>query len=365
VVICALQVQASDVIDLSDTNFKDIVLNSELPIMVEFFAPWCGHCKSLAPEWEKAATNLKGILPIAKVDCTVHQQLCGRYDVKGYPTIKCFSQRGKKVVDYQQARQASAIVHYATDQIPDKIDRVTDEASLQKYLDKASEIPHVILFTAKAEVSPLFKALAVKYYPRIFFAQVKKGVTAVEQKYNVGQFPTVLAVTGETVTAYDGTISSEALNGWLGGLAGEAVPPAAEEPAKPKPKPAKAKPVETTFAEATADSVKELCTATLCIVGFVDVVTEGETRAVKSDQNAILTNVLNKWSKDGKFKFVWIDRASSGEIGKKFGVSSTGPSLAVYNAKRSKFALAEGFTEADVHRMLEHVNAGDVKYQQM
>src|SRR5687768_10271096 len=63
---------------------KDIVL-------VEFFAPWCGHCKSLAPEWEKAATNLKGLVKVTKVDATVETSLGSDYGVRGYPTIKvCF-----------------------------------------------------------------------------------------------------------------------------------------------------------------------------------------------------------------------------------------------------------------------------------
>jgi len=357
---------SSDVIELTDKNFKDIVLNSELPFMVEFFAPWCGHCKALTPEWDKAATNLKGIVPVGKVDCTVHQQLCGKYEVKGYPTIKCFSEKGKKVVDYQQARQASAIIQFATNQLTDKIARVKDADSLKKYLDKSPEQVHVILFTAKAEVSPLFKALAVKYHERILFAQVKKGVTAIEQKYNVQQFPTILAISGENVQTFDGTVSSESLTTWLGGMVGDEVPPTTQEEApKPKPK-AKPKIVETSFAEAKADNLNELCsTAGLCIVGFVDATTSGEARSVNPEQNAVLTNVLNKWSKDGKFKFVWVDRASAGDLGKKFSISAAGPSLVVYNAKRSKFALSEGFTEADAHRLLEHVNAGDVKYQQL
>jgi len=118
----------SDVVDLNPNTFKSKVLESELPFLVEFFAPWCGHCQKLVPEWEKAATNLKDIVPVGKVDCTVHQSLCGQYGVSGYPTIKVFSQKGKKVEDYQQARQAGAIVKYATDSIPNNVVRIKDVA---------------------------------------------------------------------------------------------------------------------------------------------------------------------------------------------------------------------------------------------
>ncbi|KAF9331706.1 protein disulfide-isomerase precursor, partial [Linnemannia elongata] len=87
----------SDVIDLTAKNFAASVGDEKL-MLVEFFAPWCGHCKALAPEYEIAATQLKehGI-PIAK-------------GVQGYPTLKVF--RDGTPSDYQGARKADAIVSY-------------------------------------------------------------------------------------------------------------------------------------------------------------------------------------------------------------------------------------------------------------
>ncbi len=64
---------SSDVIKLTSNNFQREVANSADIWLVEFYAPWCGHCKQLAPQWEKAATALKGIVKLGAVDMDVEQ----------------------------------------------------------------------------------------------------------------------------------------------------------------------------------------------------------------------------------------------------------------------------------------------------
>mmetsp|Transcript_34580 Transcript_34580/g.89650 ORF Transcript_34580/g.89650 Transcript_34580/m.89650 type:complete len:401 (-) Transcript_34580:1467-2669(-) len=77
--------KTSDVIDLSQDTFNEAVDHGDW--MVEFFAPWCQHCRKLQPKWEEAATHLRGVASFGKVDCTEEKALCAAEDVKGYPTI--------------------------------------------------------------------------------------------------------------------------------------------------------------------------------------------------------------------------------------------------------------------------------------
>ena len=88
-------------------NFQSLVIDNDNDVFVEFYAPWCGHCKKLVPEWEKLATDLKDVsgLVIAKMDATANE--VDGVDIRGYPTLK-FYPRGKKSspVDYDGNRDA-------------------------------------------------------------------------------------------------------------------------------------------------------------------------------------------------------------------------------------------------------------------
>ncbi|KAF9909676.1 protein disulfide-isomerase precursor [Lobosporangium transversale] len=102
--------KASDVLDLGAKNFSDTIKENKL-ILVEFYAPWCGHCKALAPEYEIAATQLKEVgIPVAKVDCTVETDVCKDHGVQGYPTIMVF--RDGQPTSYGGPRKADGLVSF-------------------------------------------------------------------------------------------------------------------------------------------------------------------------------------------------------------------------------------------------------------
>ena len=106
---------ASAVLDLIPSNFDDIVLKSGKPALVEFFAPWCGHCKSLAPVYEELATNFefaKDKVTIAKVDADAEKDLGRRFDVQGFPTLKWFDGKSEKPEDYKSGRDLDSLTGF-------------------------------------------------------------------------------------------------------------------------------------------------------------------------------------------------------------------------------------------------------------
>jgi protein disulfide-isomerase A1 len=84
--------EESDVLTLDTDNFDETISENEF-VMVEFYAPWCGHCKKLAPDYEKLATLLRqegSPAKVAKIDATEHSGPAGQYGVRGYPTLIFF-----------------------------------------------------------------------------------------------------------------------------------------------------------------------------------------------------------------------------------------------------------------------------------
>ncbi|EFN58966.1 hypothetical protein CHLNCDRAFT_14696, partial [Chlorella variabilis] len=103
----------SDVVVLTDKNFEE-KLGSAKFALVEFYAPWCGHCKALKPEYAKAATALKEYsseVILAKLDATEEKTVAGKHEVQGYPTLKWFVD-GKEAMDYSGGRTADDIIRW-------------------------------------------------------------------------------------------------------------------------------------------------------------------------------------------------------------------------------------------------------------
>ena len=131
----------SAVIDLIPYNFDKLVLQSGKPTLVEFFAPWCGHCKSLAPIYEELASafaHAKNKVQIAKVDADSEKDLGRRYGIQGFPTLKWFDGQSDSPVDYKSGRDFESLATFITEKTgvrpriktaaPSQVKILTDES---------------------------------------------------------------------------------------------------------------------------------------------------------------------------------------------------------------------------------------------
>jgi thioredoxin 2 len=95
----------------SEEHFDELIGLSALPVLVDFWAPWCGPCKMVAPEFEKVAAASAGELIVAKVNTEQVPSLAGRYGIQAIPTLMLFS-GGKEIARESGARPAQAIQEF-------------------------------------------------------------------------------------------------------------------------------------------------------------------------------------------------------------------------------------------------------------
>lgn len=227
--------QASDVLILNPDNFDSEVGGSS-PVFVEFFAPWCGHCKNLAPEWAKAAKELKGKVKLGALDATAHPSKAQEYGVQGYPTIKFFPAGVKSrndAADYDGGRISGDIVNWALEKYSESIpapevyeltsEEVAKKACENKALCIVSALPHILDCDSKCrnDYIKILKNSAEKFKKQSWgWIWVEGGAQPhVEEALEIGGFgyPAMAAVNYKKLkyTSLRGSFSTEGIYEFL------------------------------------------------------------------------------------------------------------------------------------------------------
>ncbi|PIL36535.1 hypothetical protein GSI_00224 [Ganoderma sinense ZZ0214-1] len=101
---------AGTVLSLDEKNFREIVDKGH--VFVKFFAPWCGHCKKLAPTWTQLAGQMQHKLNVAEVNCEAHNALCKMQGITGYPMLHYYGGKGTKT-EYTGGRKLEQLLAFA------------------------------------------------------------------------------------------------------------------------------------------------------------------------------------------------------------------------------------------------------------
>lgn len=182
--------------EITGKSFKREVLeNSDHLSVVEFYAPWCGHCQTLKSEYSKAAKSSLGIVDYLAVNCDddSNKPLCQRYQVQGFPTIKLFrprkgtnSKQKPEIEDYQGERKAKPLTEFAFSKMPNQATVVTSR-TVDKFLSE--DTTRVVLMAGKkkkagAGMPPLFKALSSEFSTAKFGYVPESEVESMAGKFN-------------------------------------------------------------------------------------------------------------------------------------------------------------------------------------
>jgi thioredoxin 2 len=98
---------------LNALSFESHASKSDIPVVIDFWAPWCGPCKAMAPQFEKAAADLEPKVRFAKVNTDEEQELAGRFRIQGIPTI-VLMKHGKEIARQSGAMTAAGIESWVT-----------------------------------------------------------------------------------------------------------------------------------------------------------------------------------------------------------------------------------------------------------
>jgi len=375
----ALYDSSDDVVELTASNFNNLVIGGDEVWMVEFYAPWCGHCRSLAPEWKKAATALRGVVKVGAVDMDVHGSVGGPYNVRGFPTIKVFGANKQSPADYNGARSASAIVDEAmkaakrmvNDQMngrgggsrggsggsggssdggSDDVVELTD-SNFDDEVMGSKDLVLVEFFAPWCghcqRLAPEWKKAATELKGKVKVAALDATVHTVSaSKFNIRGYPTIKffragAKSMDSAEDYQGGRTASDIVAWALDMHSESIDPPEI--------------LELTSNKVLTDNCNE---KPLCVVTFLPDILD--TQAAGRNEHLATLKVLGEKYKRKMWGWVWTAAATHSKLEQALGVGGFGyPAMAVVNIRKKVYVLLRGsFSESGIDELLKAIAVG-------
>jgi len=202
------------IVHLTNETFQDAIDKSTWFIM--FHAPWCGHCRKFGPTWEEFAGKMKNKMNIGKVDCTVYQDICNKYGVTGYPTLKIIDQH--EVNDFKGIRRMEDLEKFVEGYISSSIS--VAKADTIRETMKNEEVVFFLYYNySNPNVDEIKLFLEVVNELNIMSAKVY--LTPDEElmtSFNIDEGTTGIVVSrdfGRGFYKYEGNFNSDELKPWI------------------------------------------------------------------------------------------------------------------------------------------------------
>ncbi|KAL4161032.1 hypothetical protein PRNP1_001589 [Phytophthora ramorum] len=202
--------EEDDVLVLTESNFAEAVSGHDT-LLVEFYAPWCGHCKKLTPEYAAAAKNLKELDPpirLAKVDATAESKLAEQFAVRGFPTLKFFKGDVEAVKDYDGGRTSAEIEKWVVKKSGPAVKIVETADELTAIKEANDVVVFAVVDAEEGETRDLLEKLADADDLAVYVASTSTDVTedaaAINKVVLYKKFD-------EGKVVYDGALEKEAL----------------------------------------------------------------------------------------------------------------------------------------------------------
>lgn len=190
---------SSGVKELTPSSLKAFT-QTHKPVVILFYAPWCGHCKAFHADYERFAQLVKGTVRVGAINADAHSQVAQQFGVRGFPTIKYWPMGLKSSpTDYQQARTAAALQAFVMNNVlSDKVlTNITTADQLTELVRSSPNGKVSVLFSSKKKVPPIFSVLSysakLQSMPFVFVGEQHSSV--VGKAFHVESFPAVVALT--------------------------------------------------------------------------------------------------------------------------------------------------------------------------